>query len=95
MPRIAPMAFVNLRAPLRDLAGGNGRLDLDGETVGALLRKLEHDHPRIKGWILDEQGKVRTHVSVFVNGERTREDTPIAPDDVVHVLPSISGGAST
>jgi molybdopterin converting factor small subunit len=89
------MATVNLRAPLRDLAGGSARLEFDGETVGELLRGLERAHPRIKGWILDDQGKIRTHVNVFVNGERIREDAPLASDDVVYVLPSISGGAST
>ena len=94
MHRIGRMPFVNLRAPLRDLAGGNGRLQFDCETVGELLRGLESDHPRIKGWILDDQGKLRAHVNVFVNGELTREDASLASDDVVHVLPSISGGAS-
>jgi len=44
------------------------------------------------GWILDEQGRVRSHVNVFVNGERTGEDSAVAPADVLQVLPSISGG---
>jgi molybdopterin converting factor small subunit len=46
----------------------------------------------VTGWILDEQGRVRPHVNVFVNGERTNEDTAVASDDVLRVLPSISGG---
>jgi hypothetical protein len=33
-------------------------------------------------------------VNVFVNGEPTREDLPLAPEDRVHVLPSITGGAT-
>jgi sulfur-carrier protein len=89
------MATVTLRAPLRDLAGGEARLELQGETVGELLRELERAHPRITGWILDDQGRVRNHVNVFVNGEQAREGAPIAPSDVVQVLPSISGGSAT
>jgi hypothetical protein len=31
-------------------------------------------------------------VNVFVNGERTGEASALSPADVLHVLPSISGG---
>jgi molybdopterin converting factor small subunit len=86
------MAMVTLRAPLSQRAGGTAKHELPGETVGAVLRELERRHPPIAGWILDEQGRVRSHVNVFVNGERTREDFAVAPADVLQVLPSISGG---
>ncbi len=86
------MAVINLRAPLRDRAGGQARHDFPGTSVGEVLGALERRYPPIVGWILDEQGHVRAHVNVFVNGERVREDAPLTPQDVVHVLPSISGG---
>ena len=86
------MAVVRLRAPLRDRAGGEANHTLPGATVGEVLRELERRHPKVTGWILDEQGLVRPHVNVFVNGERTREDAAVTPDDVLQVLPSISGG---
>jgi molybdopterin converting factor small subunit len=88
------MPVVTLRAPLKDLAGGNAEVTLDGATVGDVLRALESRWPRTVGWVLDEQGRVRRHVNVFVNGERVREDAAVTPVDHVHVLPSISGGAS-
>ena len=87
------MPVIKLRAPLKDLAGGNTELDLPGRTVGEVLRALEHGWPKTVGWVLDEQGRVRRHVSVFVNGERVREDAGVAADDLLTVLPSISGGA--
>lgn len=86
------MPHVTLRAPLKDRADGRAELEFDGATVGEVLRALERDHPKIVGWVLDEQGRVRPHVNVFVNGERVREDAAVAPDDRLHVLPSISGG---
>jgi molybdopterin converting factor small subunit len=86
------MAVVRLRAPLSELAGGRRELQLDGATVGDVLRALESEHPAITGWILDEQKAIREHVNVFVNGERSREETALAADDFIHVLPSISGG---
>jgi molybdopterin converting factor small subunit len=86
------MAMVTLRAPLAQRAGGSSTHDLPGSTVGEVLRELERRHPPIVGWILDERGQVRPHVNVFVNGERIREDATVGPSDVLHVLPSISGG---
>jgi molybdopterin synthase sulfur carrier subunit len=87
------MPVVTLRAPLKDLAGGNSDVQLEGATVGQVLRALETSWPKTVGWVLDERGRVRQHVNVFVNGERVREDASVAPGDRLHVLPSISGGA--
>jgi molybdopterin synthase sulfur carrier subunit len=86
------MPLVRLRAPLADLAGGREHR-LEGATVGELLRLLEAAHPALRGWILDERGLVRRHVNVFVNGDHGREDTPLEPDDRVHILPAITGGS--
>lgn len=86
------MPVVILRAPLRDLAGGNGEVEAAGGSVGEVLRAVETAWPRTTGWILDEHGRVRRHVNVFLNGERVREDAIVEPGDRLHVLPSISGG---
>lgn len=87
------MAMVKLRAPLKDRVGKVADHDLPGATVGEVLRELETRYPTVKGWILDEQGRVRPHVNVFANGERVAEDAPVAADDALLVLPSISGGS--
>jgi molybdopterin synthase sulfur carrier subunit len=87
------MPVVILRAPLRDLAGGNRELKLDGTDVGSIVRSLEAEFPRTAGWILDDRGRVRAHVNVFLNGERVREDAAVGPDDTMHILASITGGS--
>jgi molybdopterin converting factor small subunit len=87
------MPVVMLRAPLKDLAGGNHRLAIDGATVGEVLRTLEATWPKTTGWILDEHGAVRRHVNVFRNGERVGAGEPVTAADQLHVLPSITGGA--
>jgi molybdopterin synthase sulfur carrier subunit len=86
------MALVCVHGPLRKLAGGSAELELGGATVEELLRGLEHEHPAVSGWILDERGTVRRHISVFVNGERVDQRTAVAASDRVEVLPAITGG---
>ena len=88
------MATVQLRAPLKELAGGEREVRAEGASVGEVLRELERLHPRIAGWVLDEHGRVRTPVNVFLDGERVREDAPVEPASTLQVLPSISGGTS-
>jgi molybdopterin converting factor small subunit len=85
------MAIVRLRGQLKTMAG-TAEHPLDADTVGELLRALETARPPLAGWILDERGRIRRHINVFVNGERGREDTPVAGNDRVDVLPAISGG---
>ena len=87
------MPVVILRAPLKDLAGGNRELRLEGSDVHAVIRSLESSWPKTAGWILDDRGRVRQHVNVFLNGERVREDANVALDDTLHVLASITGGS--
>jgi len=88
------MALVRLRGPLRTLAGGRTDHPIEGGTVRELLRELERSQPAMSGWILDERGRVRRHINVFVNGEYGTTETPVGPDDRIDVLPAISGGWS-
>jgi molybdopterin converting factor small subunit/photosystem II stability/assembly factor-like uncharacterized protein len=87
------MAVVSLRSPLRELAGGQGKLQVEGGTVAEIIGRLEHTYPRLTGWVRDEQGHIRQHVNVFVNGERASLEDPVSGRDRIHVLPAISGGA--
>ncbi|MFZ0088026.1 MAG: MoaD/ThiS family protein [Solirubrobacteraceae bacterium] len=86
------MAVVCVRGPLRKLAGGRGEHELDGTTVAELLRALEHRHPEVIGWILDERGLIRRHIHVFINGELGGEATAVRSGDRVEVVPAITGG---
>ena len=85
-------AVVRLRGPLRTLAADQREHELPGVTVAELLRALEDRHPALSGWILDERGRIRRHINVFVNGERGDEATAVAAGDRVEVVPAITGG---
>ena len=87
------MTTVRLREPLKRLAGGRADHALEGATVADVLAALEREQPELAGWILDERGRLRRHINVYVSGERGGADTPVGPGDRVDVLPAISGGA--
>jgi MoaD family protein len=88
---------VRLTAQLRDYAHGSGEVELDSATdLRTMVRKLEQSYPGIGGRIVDDQGRIRAHVNVFVNSANSRElkneNTPLSDGDVVHILPSVAGG---
>jgi molybdopterin synthase sulfur carrier subunit len=86
------MAIVRLREPLKRLAGGRSEHEIEGASVGELLRGLERAHPAAKGWLLDERGELREHLNVFVNGEPSAPDAHVEANDRLDVVPAISGG---
>jgi molybdopterin converting factor small subunit/photosystem II stability/assembly factor-like uncharacterized protein len=87
------MPTIHLPSQLAARAGA-ADVRLDGAaSVGAALAALVDRHPPLAGWVTDEQGRLRRHVTVFVNDERAGLDTALAADDRVYVVPAISGGA--
>ena len=53
-------------------------------------------NPRLRGYILDDQGHLRVNVVIFIDGRRVRDlrglTDPLGPDSRVHVLQALSGG---
>ena len=86
------MATVRLRGQLEKLAGSGAEHEIEGDTVTAVLERLEDTFGALEGWILDERGVLRRHINVFVNGELARPDSPVAAGDKLEILPAISGG---
>ena len=86
------MAIVRLRPPLVDRAGGEREVAVEGETVGEALRDLERRHPPLAGWILDDRGRIREHVAVFLSGDRVADDAGLAEGDRLEIVGAVSGG---
>jgi molybdopterin converting factor small subunit len=67
-----------------------------GQTVGQLLEAVAADYPRLKGYVLDDQGRLRKHIAVFVDGAMVDRATALARrvDDgsEVYVFQALSGG---
>jgi molybdopterin synthase sulfur carrier subunit len=87
---------VHVPSMLRDTCGGASELALAASSVRAALDEIERRHPALYRSICDETGALRRHINVFVNASHVRDreglETPLAPGDVVTVLPAVSGG---
>jgi len=67
-----------------------------GRTVAEVLREAFRLHPRARGYVLDDAGGLREHVTVFVNGhqitDRVHLAHPVSDDDEIYVMQALSGG---
>jgi sulfur-carrier protein len=70
--------------------------DVPGDTVGAVLEAAFADCPALRDYMLDDQGRVRQHVMLFVDGElirdRTRLTDPVRSQQEIFVMQALSGG---
>jgi sulfur-carrier protein len=68
----------------------------EGGTVGEALGMVFELRPALRGYVLDDQGALRRHVAIYVNGEpvcdRQRLGDPVGPYDEIYVLQALSGG---
>jgi molybdopterin synthase sulfur carrier subunit len=88
---------VQIPGPLRALAGGAAEIQVQAETVAGLVDALQSAHAGFRDRLLDESGRLRSYVRVFVNEDDVRslkgEGTPLRDGDVVAIVPAIAGGA--
>lgn len=71
-------------------------MTLDAGTLREALEGLVQAHPELAERLRDEHGRLRDHLSLFVNEEDARflggEDASLGEGDIVHVIPALSGG---
>ena len=88
------MAQVHFTAHLRHVAPG-GVVDGAGATVAAALTDVFARYPALRGYVLDDQDRLRLHVAVFVDGVHVRKEAlahPLKPDSEVYIMQALSGG---
>ena len=89
---------VIVRVPtiLRSYTGGASEVAVDGETLAEVVSALDAEHPGIAARVLDDEGKLRRFVNVYVGDEDVRFasglDTPTPPGSTVSVIPAVAGG---
>lgn len=89
---------VNVRIPtiLRTYTAGKSEVPAEGTTLGEVIASLEKNHPGIAARVLDEDGKLRRFVNVYVNDDDVRFEGGLAaatPDGAgVSIIPAVAGG---
>ncbi|TQK72476.1 MULTISPECIES: MoaD/ThiS family protein [unclassified Nocardioides] len=89
---------VSVRIPtiLRTYTGGESEVSATGAKLSEILDDLDANYAGIKGRILDEDGKLRRFVNVYVNNDDVRFeqelDTPTPDGAEVSVIPAVAGG---
>jgi molybdopterin converting factor small subunit len=61
--------------------------------VNELLMDLNRQYPGLRFRVVDEQGRLRSHMRVYVNKDMVRDlSTPVTSDDEITLMQALSGG---
>jgi molybdopterin converting factor small subunit len=90
------MPTVRIPTQMRTLVDGASTVDVEGDTVGEVLRGLAEAHEPIATRLFEPDGRVRRFVNVFLEDEDIRFadglDTKVAPGQTISLLPAVAGG---
>ena len=88
---------VSIPTPLRGFTGGHDAVELPGDTVGQVLEGLVTTHTGLKRHLMQEDGRLRNFVNLYLNETDIRHlastATPVRSGDVLTIVPSIAGGS--
>lgn len=88
------MVQVYFTSHLRHVAP-DGAVEAAGSTVRDVLADVFARHPEVRGYVLDDQGRVRVHIAMFLDNVHLRReilDTSVKPDSELYVMQALSGG---
>lgn len=88
------MVQVRFTNHLRHVAPPDG-VSASGHTIRDVLADVFAHHPAIKDYVVDDQGRVRVHIAVFLDNQHIRRDIldhRVRPDSELYILQALSGG---
>ncbi len=72
------------------------RIEAAGDTVAEVLAIGLAGDDLLKSYVLDEQDRLRKHVTIYVDGavitDKLRLSDPVGPTSEIYVLQALSGG---
>ena len=87
------MTQVMIPSQLIAYTGGATRVEAEGETVDAVMRDLDRRFEGLRFRVIDEQGRIRKHMRIFVGLDRVESlDRPLRAGDEVLIFGALSGG---
>lgn len=92
-------AIVYIPTSIRSFVGGKSELSLEGGSVEEIIQALTDAYPETKNVLLDENGRIRAFVNVFVGDTNIKElsgiETPVKDGDEISLIPAIAGGSGS
>ena len=89
------MATIHFTSQLERFLAAPTR-EVEATTLADVLGAVFAENPTLRGYVLDDQGALRRHVAVFVNGQAVRDRSklsdPVGADDEIYVLQALTGG---
>jgi molybdopterin converting factor small subunit len=90
---VAAVNCVHVPTPLRSYTAGRAEVEVAGASLADVLAGLDRQFPGFRFRIVDEQDRLRPHIKLYARGAFARAlDTPVGPDDEVHIICALSGG---
>ena len=89
---------ISVKVPtiLRTYTGGSSDVTVTGGTLAEALANLDEQFPGIGARVLDDEGRLRRFVNVYVNDDDVRflEDlqTPTPDGASISIIPAVAGG---
>jgi molybdopterin converting factor small subunit len=84
---------VRIPTPLRSYTDQRSTVDAQGSDLADLFDALDRQFPGIRFRVVDEQGRLRKHMKVFVNEDSVRDlTTALRATDEVTIMQALSGG---
>ena len=84
---------VRIPTPLRSYTDGASVVEAGGATVADVIVDLDRQFPGFRFRMVDEHGKLRQHVRVWVDSEHTRDlDVTVAGASELTIMQALSGG---
>ncbi|MGO9603824.1 MAG: MoaD/ThiS family protein [Candidatus Binataceae bacterium] len=84
---------VIIPSQLRSYTRGASEVEMEGATLAEALSNLDAAFPGIRFRIIDELGRIRPHIRIFVAHEAVRTlDVSLRLEDEIQIVGALSGG---
>lgn len=84
---------VRIPTPLRSYTAQAATVEADGTSLNEILADLDRSYPGLRFRVVDEQGRLRQHMRIFVNQDIVRDlSTAVTAADEITLMQALSGG---
>ena len=92
------MAKIIIPTPLRKFTDSLPSVEVNGDTVLLAIQNLSNTYPELKKYLLEEDGSFKGFVKVFVEEDDINsldnEQTKVAQNNTISIIPAIAGGST-